>query len=306
MPRDGAHLTIPVEAEGTVVGNRAGYLRFAIAFLAAALTPVAQTDDAPSRVVPDLASILTEGSRSPFEVYELDESIISRGPAESEAVPVGPSHKQRFAVALQPKRLAAFSGDGAEAVVLVDLLNPGNGRDLEAGLARILKERERAGADDSAVGYAFRDFEIAFDVGVLGKLHVREIRETLTADFVVHEVLLDVEVKAGEILNRITVLTRRQPPDGDAARIAIMFPGVFFQAGSYPVDRFGPLFLRRLGHLRRGHSLLLQDRGDFFPFVEARSNIGLRRHLLKVDATHVGGRPVADKAVLLEDGRDGE
>jgi hypothetical protein len=83
VPRDGAHVTIPAGADGPVVGNRLGYLRFAIAFLAAALAPVPQTEDAPPRIVPDLAPILTVGSRPPFESCELDESIISRGPAES-------------------------------------------------------------------------------------------------------------------------------------------------------------------------------------------------------------------------------
>lgn len=83
VPHDGAHLTIPAEAEGTVVGNRLGYLRFAIAFLAAALNPLPQTEDAPPRVAPDLGAILTPGSRTPFEACELDESIVSRAPAES-------------------------------------------------------------------------------------------------------------------------------------------------------------------------------------------------------------------------------
>jgi hypothetical protein len=83
VPRDGAHLTIPAEPEGTVVGNRLGYLRFAIAFLAAALNPLPQTEDAPPHIVPDLEPILTAGSRPPFDAYELDESIVSRAPAES-------------------------------------------------------------------------------------------------------------------------------------------------------------------------------------------------------------------------------
>jgi hypothetical protein len=84
VPSEGAHLAIPAGAEGTTsVGNRLGYLRFGIAFLAAALRPLAATDDAPSRIAPELDELLTEGSRTPFELCEIDEAIVSRPPVSS-------------------------------------------------------------------------------------------------------------------------------------------------------------------------------------------------------------------------------
>ena len=84
VPEEGAHLTLPADAEGrTMAGNRAGYLRLGIELLRAALSPVPASDEAPARVVPQVEELLTEGSRPPFELCELDESIGSRPPAES-------------------------------------------------------------------------------------------------------------------------------------------------------------------------------------------------------------------------------
>jgi hypothetical protein len=84
VPSEGAHVTIPADPEGrTSAGNRLGYLRLGIEFLVAALHPAPATDDAPAQVVPQIGSILSEGSRPPFETCELDESIGSRPPVES-------------------------------------------------------------------------------------------------------------------------------------------------------------------------------------------------------------------------------
>jgi hypothetical protein len=84
VPKEGAHLTLPADAEGrTTAGNRAGYLRLGIELLRAALSPEPASGEAPARVVPRVEELLTEGSRPPFELCELDESIGSRPPAES-------------------------------------------------------------------------------------------------------------------------------------------------------------------------------------------------------------------------------
>jgi hypothetical protein len=84
VPSEDAHLTLPADAEGrTTAGNRVGYLRLGIELLRAALAPLPASDEAPARVVPQVEGLLTEGSRSPFELCELDESIGSRPPAQS-------------------------------------------------------------------------------------------------------------------------------------------------------------------------------------------------------------------------------
>jgi hypothetical protein len=84
IPKDGAHLTIPGNPEGTTtVGNRLGYLRFGVEFLVAALDPLASSAAAPTRIVADLDYLLTEGSRAPFELCEIDEAIGSRPPVSS-------------------------------------------------------------------------------------------------------------------------------------------------------------------------------------------------------------------------------
>jgi hypothetical protein len=84
VPRDGARLTIPAGPDArTTIGNRLGYLRFAVAFLAAALQPLPESETDPPRIAPELGPILTAGSRAPFDLCELDESIVSRPPARS-------------------------------------------------------------------------------------------------------------------------------------------------------------------------------------------------------------------------------
>ena len=83
VPRDGARLAVSEEADRALIGNRAGYLRFAIAFLQAALQPPPQSEGEPPRIAPELGALLTEGSRAPFTLCELDESIVSRPPARS-------------------------------------------------------------------------------------------------------------------------------------------------------------------------------------------------------------------------------
>lgn len=84
VPAEGAHLTIPANAEGTAsVGNRAGYLRLGIELLAAGLDPLPASDEAPARLAPELDTLLSEGSRTPFELCEVDESIVSRPPVSS-------------------------------------------------------------------------------------------------------------------------------------------------------------------------------------------------------------------------------
>lgn len=84
VPRDGARLAVPADGEGkTALGSRLGYLRFGIEFLRAALRPLPQSETAPARITPDLGYLLDERSRAPFDVCELDESIVSRAPAAS-------------------------------------------------------------------------------------------------------------------------------------------------------------------------------------------------------------------------------
>lgn len=84
IPKDGAHLTIRGDPDGNAtVGNRLGYLRFGVEFLGAALEPQPSSDEAPARIVPDLDELLTDGSRTPFALCEIDEAIGSRPPVSS-------------------------------------------------------------------------------------------------------------------------------------------------------------------------------------------------------------------------------
>ena len=82
LPRDGAHLSVAASGEGTV-GNRLGYMRFGLEFLAAALDPQPAAGEAPAHVAPRLESLLTDDSPVRFESCELDEAIESRPPVQS-------------------------------------------------------------------------------------------------------------------------------------------------------------------------------------------------------------------------------
>lgn len=90
VPKEDAHLTIPADPDGSAtVGNRRGYLRLGVEMLRAALRPLAGSEDLPPRIVPRLDDLLTEGSKPPFELCEIDESIASRPPVASKLGAVG-------------------------------------------------------------------------------------------------------------------------------------------------------------------------------------------------------------------------
>jgi hypothetical protein len=90
IPKDGAHLSIPADADGnTTLGSRLGYLRLGVEFLLAALAPQPSSDDAPTRIIPDLDYLLTDGSETPFDLCEIDEAIGSRPPVRTRLGPLG-------------------------------------------------------------------------------------------------------------------------------------------------------------------------------------------------------------------------
>ena len=53
------------------------------------LHPLPESEAEPPRITPRLDSLLTEGSETPFDLCELDESIGSRPPAQSRLGPFG-------------------------------------------------------------------------------------------------------------------------------------------------------------------------------------------------------------------------
>ena len=84
VPKAGAHLTIPGDPDGhTALGNRRGYLRFGVEFLAAALRPLASSEGEPARIRPEIDYLLTQDSRAPFDLCEIDEAIGSRPPVRT-------------------------------------------------------------------------------------------------------------------------------------------------------------------------------------------------------------------------------
>jgi hypothetical protein len=90
IPREGAHLTLAGDSGSrTSVGNRLGYLRLGVELLAAALNPLPPSDQAPTRIEPDLGYLLSDDSDALFELSEIDEAIGSRPPVESRLGLVG-------------------------------------------------------------------------------------------------------------------------------------------------------------------------------------------------------------------------
>ena len=90
IPREGAHLTLASDSGSrTSIGNRLGYLRLGVELLAAALNPLPPSDQAPTRIEPDIDYLLSDGSDVLFELCEIDEAIGSRPPVESRLGLVG-------------------------------------------------------------------------------------------------------------------------------------------------------------------------------------------------------------------------
>lgn len=84
VPREGAHLTVPSDPEGHAsAGSRRGYLRLGTELLRAALDPLPGGEDQPARIEPELGYLLTPDSRAPFDLCEVDESIVSRPPVRT-------------------------------------------------------------------------------------------------------------------------------------------------------------------------------------------------------------------------------
>ena len=146
--------------------------------------------------------------------------IVAVGIAQRDAVLVVPGDVERLAVAFEAERPAAFARHHAKALARVELVDPVERRQLQAGLAGIGVELQRAGADHRVIGDQLGGFEIALDARVLHELHVAEIREALAADRVARRVDADLDVDAGQIADRVGVLGAGQPPDRDASRIA--------------------------------------------------------------------------------------
>ena len=93
-----------------------------------------------------------------------------------------PRHIERLTVSFEAERFAAFAGNGADAVRLIDPLDPVDGRHFEPGLAGIGIELDWAGADDGMLGDILGGFEVALQSGVLDKLDIAEMRKALAAD----------------------------------------------------------------------------------------------------------------------------
>jgi hypothetical protein len=90
IPREGAHLALSGEpGHRTSIGNRLGYLRLGIDLLAAALRPLPPTNQAPTRIEPDVDYLLSDSSDALFELSEVDEAIGSRPPVEARVGLVG-------------------------------------------------------------------------------------------------------------------------------------------------------------------------------------------------------------------------
>ena len=83
IPDEGAHLAIAGDEATSSVGNRLGYLRFGVEFLVAAIEPLPATGSEPARIAPRLDGLLSQSSRAPFALCEIDESIVSRPPVSS-------------------------------------------------------------------------------------------------------------------------------------------------------------------------------------------------------------------------------
>ena len=198
------------------------------------------------------------------QVFQRDIGLAERG-----AMLIAPGDVEGLAVFFQAEGPAALAGDGAETVGLVDVLDPRDGGEFEAGLAGVGEELERTGADHGVVGDDLGGCEVALEVGVLHELHVAEVGEAFAADGIAGRVDAGVGIDAGEVVDGVGVLAAGEAADGDAPGIAIVLLGVGGEFGADPGD--GLLALRVVGlrHAFGRHAVLFEHGGHFSPGCES-------------------------------------
>ena len=166
------------------------------------------------------------------------------------------------------------------------------------------RERERPGTDQRVIGDQLGRLEVALDALVLHELHVAEVGEALATDGVARGVDPDIDVGAGQIVNRVRVLGAGQTPYGDAARLAAvcLFVRLQRRRGSRSRRRRAP-GRREVGRIERRHRAALEHVRHFLPVVDVSADRGSLEQALDAHAGFWFGRAVTLEAVLLKGAR---
>lgn len=79
LPREGAKLRIPGDADGTAtLGTLNGYRRLGVELLRATSSPLPQGDREPARLPLDIQYLLIGDEASPFDLCEVDQQVEQR------------------------------------------------------------------------------------------------------------------------------------------------------------------------------------------------------------------------------------
>ena len=136
------------------------------------------------------------------------------------------------------------------------------------GPAWILVKPQWSRADHSAIGHPLGGRKIPLQARILQKLHVAEVGEPLTADFIGDEILIRAKVDARQILDRVGVLSGGEAADCDTARIAGVFERVRLQLSPDPGHGLSPFGVAGLFHFGRRHLLGLERCRHLLPALK--------------------------------------
>src|SRR5688500_7831994 len=130
-----------------------------------------------------------------------------------------PGDEKRMRIELQPERLASFTGRGAKTMTAVNLLNAMDCRKLQSGLSRIGVELERSGANHRVRGEPAGCLQVPLQRRFLQELDVPDISKTFATDRIADEVLLKVQLHAGQVCNGVPVFGAGQSSQQAGSRI---------------------------------------------------------------------------------------
>ena len=199
---------------------------------------------------------------------------------------IAPCGIESFAIFIESKRSATFTGNCTKAAAGIDILNAIDGRKFKAGLTWITEKCKGTGTNHGMVGNALGGIKITFQIGILHELDIAEISETFTTSRIARGINAGLQLNASQVLNGVAIFTTGEPAHGDTPRISVVFLGVGAQFGTDPSDRLQSFSIRRLGHFLWRHALLLQSGGHLFPMSEPIGDGIFRHQFLQIHATH--------------------
>src|SRR5262245_38984086 len=110
-------------------------------------------------------------------------------------------------------------------MLTIDVLNPIQRKQLASGFSRMLVEPQLARPDHCVRSDGLGSVEISLERRILDKLDAADVRKPLASHRVADKVLVQIQIEAGQVLQRVGKFGARQSPNDDLAGIAGISPG---------------------------------------------------------------------------------